>query len=96
MARQDTLFRQAQKVAAAVPAFAGIAMLSGPQQQGTSPLCLLVGTAEKYAFRLLLDLIPAAARAFQGCASDSFWSSLNAGHLIITGLHIFRLVFGAA
>lgn len=93
MARQNTLFQQAQKVAVTAPAFAGIALFSGPQQ-GATPLCLLVGTAEKYAFRLLLDLIPAAARTFQGCASDSFWSSLTAGHLIVTGVHILRLVFG--
>jgi hypothetical protein len=95
MARQQTIHQQIQRVAAAVPAFAGIAMVSG-SQQGASPLCLLAGTAEKYAFKLLLDLVPAAFQAFQSCGSDSLWNSLSAGHLIVTGVHILQLVFGAA
>ncbi len=95
MARQHTVPQQIQRVAAAVPAVAGVAMISG-SQQGASPVCLLVGTAEKYAFRLLVDLVPAALQAFQGCASDSLWSSLSAGHLIVTGWHILGRVLGAA
>ena len=95
MARQHTLFQQTQKVAVTAPAFAGIAMVSS-SQQGASPLCLLAGSAEKYAFKVLLDLIPAAFQAFQNCGSDSLWNSLSAGHLIVTGVHILQLVFGAA
>lgn len=94
MARQHRLSRQIQRVAVTVPAFAGIAMLSGPQQQGASPLCLLVGVAEKYAVKLLVDMVPAVFQAFQGC--DSHWSSLSAGHLIVTGWHVLRLMCGAA
>ena len=95
MASQHTLFQQAKKVAVTVPAFTGIAMASG-QQHAVSPLCLLVGTAEKYAVRLLLDLVPAVWQAFQGCVLDSHWSSLSAGQLIVTGLHILRLLCEAA
>jgi len=94
MASQHTLFQQAQKAAVTVPAFAGIAMASG--QQAVSPLCLVIGTAEKYAVRLLLDLVPAVWQALQGCVFDSPWSSLSAGQLIVTGLHILRLLCGAA
>jgi hypothetical protein len=94
MARQHTISRQIQRFAVTVPAFAGIAMLSGPQQQSATPLCLLVGAAEKYAIRLLVDMVPAVFQALQGC--DSHWSSLSAGHLIETGCHILRLVCGAA
>jgi len=95
MARQQTIHQQIQRVAAAVPAFAGMAVVSGTQQ-GVSPFCLLAGTAEKYAFKLLLDLIPAAFQAFQGCGSDSLWSSLSIGHFFVTGWHILARVLGAA
>lgn len=95
MARQQTIHQQIQGVAAAVPAFAGMAMVSG-SQQAASPLCLLAGNAEKYAFKMLLDLIPAAFQAFQGCGSGSLWSSLSIGHLIVTSLQILGRVLGAA
>jgi len=95
MARQQTIHQQIQRVAAAVPAFAGMAVVSGTQQ-GVSPFCLLAGTAEKYAFKLLLDLIPAAFQAFQGCGSDSLWSSLSIGHLIVTSMQILGRVLGVA
>lgn len=95
MARQQTIPQQIQRVAATVPAFAGIALVSG-SQQATSSLCLLVGSAEKFAFRLLLDLVPAAFHAFQGCVSDSYWSSISAGHLLVTTWHVLARVIGAA
>ena len=97
MASQHTFFQRAPKFAVAVPAFAATAVFSGSENQAASPLCLLVGTAEKYAVRLLLDLVPAAWQAFQGCAfGDSHWSSFSVAQLLVTGWHILGRLLGAA
>jgi hypothetical protein len=95
MAKQHKLFRQAQKFAVTVPAFAGLAMASG-QQQDASFICLFAGSAEKYAFKLFLNLVPTAWQAIQGCAFDGHWSAISAIGFLVSTWHVLRTIIGAA
>ena len=93
MARQHAYFQQFQRVALAVPAFAGLAMASGQADQTVSPACLLVSAAEKYAVRLLVDVIPAVWKASSGCGFN--WASYSIVQTLVTGAHILGRVLGA-
>ena len=93
MASHNAYLQQFQRVALAVPAFAGIAMASGRADQGTSPACLLISAAEKYAVRALVDVIPAVLQATQCCGFD--WSSFTVLQALVTGWHILGHVLGA-
>jgi len=92
MTSHNAYIQQFQRVALTVPAFAGLAMASGRADQAASPACLLVSTAEKYAVRLLVDLIPAVWQASQGC--DFNWSSFSIIQMLVTGWHILGRVLG--
>ena len=93
MASHNAYIQQFQRVALTVPAFAGLAMASGQVDQATSPACFLVSAAERYAVRLLVDLIPAVWQISQGCGFD--WSSFSILQALVTGWHILGRVLGA-
>jgi hypothetical protein len=93
MASYNTYLQQIQRVALAVPAFAGVAMVSARADQAASPACLLVSAAEKYAFRALVDLIPAILQGSQGCGFG--WSSFSVLEVLVTSLQILGRVLGA-
>jgi hypothetical protein len=93
MASHNAYVQQFQRVALAVPAFAGLAMASGGADQAASPACFVVCAAEKYAVKALVDLIPAILQASQGCCFN--WSSFSILQALVTGWHILGRVLGA-
>jgi len=92
MASHNAYLQQIQRVALAVPAFAGVAMASGRADQAASPACLLVSAAEEYAVRTLVEVIPTILQASQGCGFS--WSSFSFFQLLVTSLQILNGVLG--
>ena len=92
MGSQNAYLQQFQRVALAVPAFAGIAMASGRADHAASPACLLVSAAEKYAVRVLVDLIPVILQGTQSCGFN--WTSFSVLQVLVTGWHILGRVLG--